>query len=79
MFASRSAMLSESSAKPGSSASIGVAAELSDPWGRERLPRSDPRDGGRSGVVGREGGFLVWEEGRRVCCDADCGVVEAML
>ena len=56
-LASRSAMPSDSSAKAGSSASSGEPPVASP---REGVceDRSDPLDGGRSGVAGRGGG--VW-------------------
>lgn len=64
-FASRSAMLSESSAKAGSKEESGE--EVLYGLGVEGPERREVRDEGRSGVVGREGGLEV--EVERLCFD----------
>ncbi len=58
-LASRSAMLSDSSAKAGSKDEIGVDAAEYEPCVGVREERSELRDGGRRGVVGSGGGVLV--------------------
>jgi hypothetical protein len=59
-LASRSAMLSLSSAKDGSSLARGKSADALDvvPLGVDWDARRLVRDGGRNGVVGREGRLL---------------------
>lgn len=65
MFASRSAMLSLSSAKAGSRDSSGRAEEWEEVRGVEFEARREVREGGRRGVVGREGGLLRVREAER--------------
>jgi hypothetical protein len=91
-LASRSAIESPSSANSGSYASSGVSSELDEAWrGLDFLEdsRSEEREEGRKGVVGRERGRRVLEEGRwcvlpaegmgvdilRVFCSGDSEVV----
>ena len=61
-FASKSAIESESSAKAGSRDSRGNAEEVLPPGVNVWLSRSEVREPGRRGVVGREGGRLREED-----------------
>lgn len=62
MFASRSAMLSESSLKEGSREERGWSPGLTlvEAEGVDCEARREERDGGRRGVVGREGIAPEW-------------------